>query len=182
MPTTILVTGACGYIGAHTCVALLEAGYQVVGIDNFSNSSIEAMQRVRRITGVDCPCHEIDVRDGAALRTLLATVPIDAVMHFAGLKAVGESVARPLDYFDNNVCGSVTLLQEAMYAGIGIFIFSSSATVYGDPASLPLTEDAPLSVTNPYGRSKLIVEQMLADLGVARPALRIGVLRYFNPV
>ncbi len=182
MTTTILVTGACGYIGAHTCVALLEAGYQVVGVDNLSNSSLEAMQRVRRISGVDVPCHQIDVRDGAALRALLATVPIDAVMHFAGLKAVGESVARPLDYFDNNVCGSVTLLQEAMYAGIGIFIFSSSATVYGDPQSLPLTEDAPLSVTNPYGRSKLIVEQMLADLNAARPALRLGVLRYFNPV
>jgi UDP-glucose 4-epimerase len=182
MPNTILVTGACGYIGSHTCVALLEAGYHVVGIDNFSNSSPEAMHRVRTITGLDCPCHEIDIRDGAALRTLFALEPVDAVMHFAGLKAVGESVARPLDYFDNNVSGSVTLLQEAVYAGVGIIIFSSSATVYGDPATLPLTEDAPLSVTNPYGRSKLIVEQMLADLNVAVPSLRIGVLRYFNPV
>jgi UDP-glucose 4-epimerase len=182
MPTTILVTGACGYIGSHTCVELLAAGFRVIGIDNFSNSSIEAMRRVERIAGTKVPCHEVDVRDRAALRALFDDTPIDAVIHFAGLKAVGESVAQPLAYFDNNVSGSVTLLQESLRAGVGIFVFSSSATVYGDPASLPLKENAALSVTNPYGRSKLIVEQMLADLNAANPSLRIGVLRYFNPV
>ena len=182
MKKNILVTGASGFIGSHTCVELLAAGYDVVGIDNFSNSSLEAIRRVERIADRRVPFHEVDVRDADGLRHVFATHAIDAVIHFAGLKAVGESVAKPLMYFDNNVSGTVTLLQEMAHAGVEPFVFSSSATVYGDPAFLPLTESAPLSATNPYGRSKLMVEQILGDLIVAQPEARIGILRYFNPV
>lgn len=179
---TILVTGAAGYIGSHTCVELLDAGYSVVALDNLCNSSRESLSRVEKITGHPIPFYEADVRDRVTLRALLKTHHIDAAIHFAGLKAVGESVAHPLGYFENNVGGSISLLQTLGEAGVKRFVFSSSATVYGDPESVPLTETARLSVTNPYGRSKLMVEQVLEDLGRSDPEWAIGVLRYFNPV
>ena len=181
MGHTILVTGASGYIGSHTCACLLQAGWQVIGIDNLSNSSPRAIERVEQIVDREMPFHAIDVRDHAALTRLLQQEAIAAVIHFAGLKAVGESVARPLDYYDNNVCGSVSLLRVLHQQGVRKLVFSSSATVYGDPSSVPVTEDAPTSATNPYGRSKLMVEQVLADLAHADPEWRIATLRYFNP-
>lgn len=179
---TILVTGASGYIGSHTCIELLEAGYAVVALDNLSNSSPASLQQVERITGTSLPLHRADIRDRAALDAILAAHPVDAVIHFAGLKAVGESVEQPLAYFDNNVNGTLALLQAMRQAGVRRFVFSSSATVYGDPASVPIAETAPLSATNPYGRTKLMVEQILADLERSDPAWAAGVLRYFNPV
>lgn len=178
---TILVTGASGYIGSHTCVELLSAGYSVVALDNLSNSSPESLKRVEKITGHVIPFYEADIRDRAALDALLKTHRIDAAIHFAGLKAVGESVAKPLAYFENNVGGTVTLLQALGDAGVKKFLFSSSATVYGDPESVPINESARVSTTNPYGRSKLMVEQVLEDLGKSDSAWSIGVLRYFNP-
>lgn len=178
---TILVTGACGYIGSHTCLELLNAGYAVVAYDNLSNSSRESLLRVEKITGKEIMSYEADVRDRGMLRTVLREHHIDAAIHFAGLKAVGESVAKPLLYFDNNVVGTHTLLQALSDAGIKHFLFSSSATVYGDPESVPIAESARLSVTNPYGRTKLMVEQMLDDLRRADPEWTVGVLRYFNP-
>lgn len=178
---TILVTGACGYIGSHTCIALAEAGYSLVALDNLCNSSRVALQRVEKIVDRSIPFHETDVRDRVALDAILQAHPIAAVIHFAGLKAVGESVEQPLAYFDNNVSGTVTLLEALRDAGIKRFVFSSSATVYGDPQSVPIAESAPLSTTNPYGRSKLIVEQVLNDLAQSDPSWAIGILRYFNP-
>ncbi|MES2537662.1 MAG: UDP-glucose 4-epimerase GalE [Pseudomonadota bacterium] len=182
MPKKILVTGAAGYIGSHTCVELLQAGYDVVALDNLSNSSRESISRVEKITGKSIPFHEADVRERSSLDAILRAHPIDAAIHFAGLKAVGESVAKPLLYFDNNVTGTVVLLQALADAGVKRFVFSSSATVYGDPESLPLKESARLSVTNPYGRSKLMVEEILEDLRLADAEWNLGVLRYFNPV
>jgi UDP-glucose 4-epimerase len=181
-PKKILVTGASGFIGSHTCVELLQAGYDVVALDNLSNSSPVALTRVEQITGRAPIWVQADVRDQAALNAVLQEHSIDAVIHFAGLKAVGESVAQPLAYFDNNVSGTVTLLQALKTAGVKHVVFSSSATVYGDPESVPILESAPLRTTNPYGRSKLIVEQMLFDLAHSDASWRIGVLRYFNPV
>jgi UDP-glucose 4-epimerase len=178
----ILVTGAAGFIGSHTCVELLQAGFDVVALDNLANSSRESLARVGQITGRAPIWVQADVRDQTALDALLQEHTIDAVIHFAGLKAVGESVAQPLAYFDNNVSGTVTLLQALTKAGVRQFVFSSSATVYGDPESVPILESAPLRTTNPYGRSKLIVEQMLSDLAQSDASWRIGVLRYFNPV
>lgn len=178
---TILVTGAAGYIGSHTCVELLNDGYAVVALDNFCNSSREALRRVERITDTQVTLYDADIRDRAALDRILREHRIDAVIHFAGLKAVGESVAQPLVYFENNVGGSITLLQSLAQANVKRFVFSSSATVYGDPESVPIEESARLSVTNPYGRSKLMVEQVLADLQQSDPSWAIGVLRYFNP-
>ena len=178
----ILVTGGAGYIGSHTCVELLEAGYEPVVFDNLSNSKPAALERVARIAGKTLEFVEGDIRDSAALDAVLRERSIDAVIHFAGLKAVGESVEKPLEYYDNNVSGTVTLLQAMRDAGVKNIVFSSSATVYGDPASLPIREDFPLSATNPYGRSKLIIEDILRDLYRADQSWNIGILRYFNPV
>ena len=178
----ILVTGGAGYIGSHTCVELQNAGYGVTVFDNFSNSSPESLRRVARITGKSPVLVEGDIRDGTALKRALADSGADAVIHFAGLKAVGESVEHPLAYYDNNVVGTVRLLEAMRDANVKTLVFSSSATVYGDPQRLPLTEDHPLSATNPYGRSKLMIEDMLRDLYRSDPSWRISLLRYFNPV
>ncbi|CUA94709.1 UDP-glucose 4-epimerase GalE [Thiomonas bhubaneswarensis] len=179
---TILVTGGAGYIGSHTCVALIEAGYTPVVYDNLCNSSAESLARVERITGKRPAFVQADIRDVARLDAVFAQHKIDAVIHFAGLKAVGESVEKPLMYYDNNVGGTVVLLQVMQRAKVNNLIFSSSATVYGDPASVPIREDFPLSATNPYGRSKLMIEEILGDLYRAEPHWRIARLRYFNPV
>ncbi len=181
MSGSILVTGATGYIGSHTCVCLLRAGWRVIAIDNLSNSSPRAVLRIQEICGQPMPFHPIDVRDAAALSRLLQQENISAVIHFAGLKAVGESVSRPLDYFDNNVSGTITLLRVLHQEGVRKLVFSSSATVYGDPADVPISESAPLAATNPYGRTKLFIEQILGDLCAGDPEWRVATLRYFNP-
>lgn len=182
MSKTVLVTGGAGYIGCHACVSLLETDHRVVVVDNFCNSNAEAIARVEQIVGASVPLIEGDIRDAACLNALFAEHDIDAVMHFAGLKAVGESVEKPLEYYDNNVTGTLVLLAAMERAGVNKLIFSSSATVYGDPASVPIREDFPLSATNPYGRSKLMIEEILGDWHTARPGWSIGRLRYFNPV
>ncbi len=178
----ILVTGGAGYIGSHTCVALIQAGYEVLVLDNFSNSKPESLQRVAAITGKTVPLVRGDVRDRLVLRDIFRTHAIDGVIHFAGLKSVGESVEQPLTYYDNNVSGSVILAEVMAEFGIQMLVFSSSATVYGDPASLPIREDFPLGATNPYGGSKLMVEQIYTDLATSDGGWRIALLRYFNPV
>lgn len=178
----ILVTGGAGYIGSHTCVELLAAGMSVVVVDNLSNSKEEALHRVREIAGRDLGFIQADLRDRATMDAILRDGRFDAVVHFAGLKAVGESVAMPLTYYDNNLGGTFSLCQAMAAAGVKNLVFSSSATVYGDPASVPIREDFPLSATNPYGRSKLFIEEILRDLQVADPAWKIALLRYFNPV
>jgi UDP-glucose 4-epimerase len=178
----ILVTGGAGYIGSHTCVELLLAGYDVVVFDNLCNSRSSVLERVARIAGRQPAFVQGDVRDRVALEQVFAAHAIHAVIHFAGLKAVGESVAEPLRYYDNNVGGSIMLCETMAKFGVRNIVFSSSATVYGDPATVPITEDFPLSATNPYGRSKLMVEQILGDLHVSDPGWRIALLRYFNPV
>jgi UDP-glucose 4-epimerase len=178
----ILVTGGMGYIGSHTCVELLHAGHQVVILDNLDNSERAVQQRVEKIAGKALTFIEADIRDRAAVEAAFAAHKVDAVIHFAGLKAVGESVEQPLRYYDNNVTGSIVLFETMQKFGVDTLVFSSSATVYGDPASVPITEDFPLSATNAYGRSKLMIEEMLRDLAVAQPAWRIALLRYFNPV
>ena len=179
----VLVTGGAGYIGSHTCVALAAAGIRPLVLDNFCNSRRSVLERVERICGVAPLLVEGDVRDQVLLAKLFAEYPVTAVVHFAALKAVGESVREPLRYYDNNVAGTVSLLRAMQVAGVHTLVFSSSATVYGDPASLPIREDFPLSATNPYGWSKLMMEQVLADLDAAEPSLwRIARLRYFNPV
>lgn len=178
----ILVCGGTGYIGSHTCVVLAERGHELVVADNFSNSSPRVLERLRAITGAPLAFREVDLRDRAATRDLLAGAGFDAVVHFAALKAVGESCERPLDYFDNNISGTVHLLQAMQEAGVRRLVFSSSATVYGDPDGVPVREDAPLRVTNPYGRTKLVVEQLIGDLCACDPGFRAGILRYFNPV
>lgn len=179
---TILVTGGAGYIGSHTCVALIEAGYTPVVFDNLCNSSAESLARVGRITGKRPAFVQADIRDAGRLDAVFAQHKIDAVIHFAGLKAVGESVEKPLMYYDNNVGGTVVLLEAMQRAKVHNLIFSSSATVYGDPASVPIREDFPLSATNAYGRSKLMIEEILGDLHRAESHWRIARLRYFNPV
>lgn len=178
----ILVTGGAGYIGSHTCVELLEAGHEIVVFDNFSNSQPEALARVERITGGRPTLVEGDIRDQAAVAAALRRYQCEAVVHFAGLKAVGESVEQPLAYYDCNVIGTHRLLMAMADCGVRTLVFSSSATVYGDPQRLPLSEDHPLSATNPYGRSKLFIEDMLRDVYGADPSWRIAILRYFNPV
>ncbi len=184
MPTapTILLTGAAGYIGSHTWLALHRAGYRVVGLDDHSNSSPRVLQRLQQLMGQTPVFERASVTDATALDSLLQRHAVDAVVHFAAFKAVGESVARPLAYYANNIGGLVTLSQALLAHGVHRFVFSSSATVYGDPQTLPILEDAPLSATNPYGRSKLMSEQILADLGLAVPAWQTACLRYFNPV
>ncbi len=179
---SVLVTGGAGYIGTHTMVELLNAGHSVVCLDNFSNSSAEAVRRVEKITGKQVTLVEGDIRDTDTLELLLSQRPIDRVVHFAALKAVGESVAQPLAYYDNNVAGTLSLLAACQRRGVKRFVFSSSATVYGNPQSLPLTEDAPLSAVNPYGATKLMVERILEDLCHADPEFSAVSLRYFNPV
>lgn len=180
--STILVTGGAGYIGSHTCVELLQAGHEIVVFDNFFNSHPEVLQRVRRISGKPLTLVQGDIRDQAALEGALRQHGCTAVIHFAGLKAVGESTEKPLDYYDNNFVGTLRLLQAMRAAAVKTLIFSSSATVYGEPQFLPLTEEHPLSAINPYGRSKLMIEDMLRDLFQAEPEWRITLLRYFNPV
>ena len=182
MSQKILVTGGAGYIGTHTCIALHAAGYEMVVYDNLSNSSLEAMQRVSALIGQPIEFIEGDIRDAERLRQVFAAHQFFGVIHFAGLKAVGESVAKPLWYYDNNVSGTITLLQMMQEYAVKNFIFSSSATVYGDPESLPITEESKRSCTNPYGQSKLTVEYILEDLSRADRALNLITLRYFNPV
>lgn len=179
---TILVTGGTGYIGSHTVVQLLAAGNKVVILDNLVNSKREVVNRIEQITGKRVDLVVGDIRDRAVLRSLFANQAIDAVIHFAGLKAVGESVAEPLKYYDNNVSGSVVLFEEMARANVKTLVFSSSATVYGDPGVVQYTEDLPLKPVNVYGRTKLMVEDILRDLKHADPAWRIALLRYFNPV
>lgn len=178
----ILVTGGAGYIGSHTCVELLQAGVDVTVFDNFSNSHPEALIRIQQITGKPVRLIKGDCRDRAALAAALRNTKASAVIHFAGFKAVGESVEQPLMYYDNNFNGTVQLLEAMKACGVKTLVFSSSCTVYGEPQRLPLTEDHPLSATNPYGRSKLMVEEMLRDLIRSDSSWRIGILRYFNPV
>jgi UDP-glucose 4-epimerase len=178
----ILVTGGAGYIGSHTCVELLGAGHDVVVVDNLCNSKPLALERVQALAGRSLRFVEADLRDRAALDQLFSSCAFDAVIHFAGLKAVGESTEHPLDYHDNNVGGTLALCQAMAAAGVKVIVFSSSATVYGDPASVPIREGARLSVANPYGRSKLIIEDILRDLHQADPSWCIALLRYFNPV
>ncbi len=178
----ILVTGGMGYIGSHTVVELQQAGHDVVVVDNLSNAVVSVQERVQKITGKPFQFEEADIRDRAALERIFGAHKVEAVIHFAGLKAVGESVAQPLRYYDNNVNGSVILFETMAKFGVRSLVFSSSATVYGDPASVPIREDFPLSATNPYGRSKLMIEDILRDLAKAEPDWRIALLRYFNPV
>lgn len=178
----ILVTGGTGYIGSHTVVELIKAGHELLVYDNLSNSSPKVLDRIEAITGHRPNFVEADIRDAAALGTVFAQYPISAVIHFAGLKAVGESVEQPLRYYDNNVLGSIRLFEAMDAANVRTLVFSSSATVYGDPATVPIREDFPLSATNPYGRSKLHIEEMLRDIARANSDWRIALLRYFNPV
>lgn len=182
MNKTVLVTGGAGYIGSHACVVLMEAGYQVLVLDNFSNSRPEVFDRVQIIVGSRPQFIEGDIRDADLLDSIFENNNISSVMHFAGLKAVGESVSKPLEYYQNNVTGTLNLLQAMDRAGVSNLVFSSSATVYGDPASVPIDETFPCSATNPYGRSKLIVEEILGDWILANPNWSIACLRYFNPV
>lgn len=178
----ILVTGGTGYIGSHTVVELIEAGHELMILDNLSNSSSKVIERIDRITGKTPHFVEGDIRNTALLAELFAQNAIEGVIHFAGWKAVGESVAKPLDYYDNNIYGTLCLIQAMDAANVRTIVFSSSATVYGAPPSLPIREDFPLGATNPYGRTKLFIEEMLRDLAVSNPEWRIALLRYFNPV
>lgn len=178
----ILVTGGAGYIGSHTCVELIESGYTPIVYDNFSNSSTVALDRVKTITGQQVTFVEGDIRDSEALEKVIKTHNVEAVIHFAGLKAVGESVEKPLMYYDNNVAGSINLLEAMKNCDLKKVIFSSSATVYGDPATVPILENFPISATNPYGQSKLMVEEIMSDLYASDNTWNISLLRYFNPV
>ena len=180
--STILVTGGAGYIGSHTAVELLNAGHQVVIVDNLCNSSAKVLDRIEALAGKNFSFVQADVRDGAVLDRIFAEHRIDGVIHFAGLKAVGESVAQPLRYFDNNVGSTLALLHAMDRANVRRIVFSSSATVYGDPEQVPITEGSRLQVTNPYGRTKLICEDILRDLQQTDPRWHVAILRYFNPV
>ena len=182
MKPAILLTGATGYIGSHTWLALLAAGFEVVGVDDFSNSSPEVLNRLQALSGRTPVFERLDVCDAAALTSLFQRHRFQATVHFAAFKAVGESAQKPLDYYANNLGGLLNVCRVMQQQGVHRFVFSSSATVYGDPASLPITESFPLSATNPYGQTKLIGETILRDLGAANPAWQTGCLRYFNPV
>ena len=178
----ILVTGGAGYIGSHTCVELLAAGHEVTIFDNFCNSQPQAILRIERISGKKVHAIKGDIRSRPSLTMALRQSRATAVIHFAGLKSVGESVEKPLEYYDNNVVGTLRLLEAMVECRVGTLVFSSSATVYGNPQQLPLTEDHPLSATNPYGQTKLDIENMLRALHQSDPSWRISILRYFNPV
>ncbi len=178
----VLVTGGAGYIGSHTCVELLMAGYDVIVVDSLINSREESVRRIAEISGRTPRFHKVDLLDKAGLEAVFQETKVDAVIHFAGLKAVGESVDMPLRYYTNNITGSLVLFGVMAEYGVKNLVFSSSATVYGDPASLPITEDFPLKASNPYGWAKVMLEQILRDLHHADPALNIALLRYFNPV
>lgn len=178
----VLLTGGTGYIASHTALVLAEAGHRVVLLDNLFNSTADVVDRLRLICGQAMPFVKADIRDRTALERSLREFEVEAVFHFAGLKAVGESVAKPLEYFDNNVGGTVSLLQAMRTVGVRTLVFSSSATVYGEPQYLPLDEEHPTAAVNPYGRTKLHIEEILRDLAASDPAWRISSLRYFNPV
>jgi UDP-glucose 4-epimerase len=178
----VLVCGGAGFIGSHTCVVLAEHGHEVVIVDSHVNSSPKVLQRIEALTGSTIPAYTLDLRDSAALAEVFCTHRIDAVVHFAALKAVGESCEQPLRYFDNNIGGTISLLNAMRTAGVGKVVFSSSATVYGEPDEVPIREGAPLRATNPYARSKLIVEQILSDICHVDKSFHAACLRYFNPV
>ncbi|MEM6485613.1 MAG: UDP-glucose 4-epimerase GalE [Pseudomonadota bacterium] len=179
---TVLLTGGAGYIGSHACVSFCQADCEVVLLDNYSNSSPAVLERLEQITGRKLHVHRVDIRDSKALNRVVSEVSPDAVVHFAGLKAVGESVARPVDYYQNNVSGTLNLLEAMRSAEVFNLVFSSSATVYGDPETVPIRESFPRSATNPYGRSKLFIEDMLTDLVASDDRWKVANLRYFNPV
>lgn len=178
----ILVTGGAGYIGSHTVVELLNVGEEVVIVDNFINSSPEVLEKIKEITKKDFKFYEVDILDEEKLEQVFEENEIESVIHFAGLKAVGESVEKPLEYYHNNLTGTITLLNVMKKYNCKKIVFSSSATVYGSPEKLPIKEDFPLSTTNPYGTTKLMIEQILQDIGKADPEFRIAILRYFNPI
>lgn len=178
----ILVTGGAGYIGSHTCVELLEAGYEVIVVDNFSNSKRTSIERVKNITGKDFAFYKLDLLDREALESVFIENKIEAVIHFAGLKAVGESIRIPLHYYYTNVTGTLILCELMQKHGVKNIVFSSSATVYGMPDTVPITEDFPLNATNPYGRTKLMIEEVLRDLSIADAEWSVALLRYFNPI
>ncbi len=182
MNTPILVTGGTGFIGSHTSVALLEAGHDVLILDNLSNSNVAVIERIKQICGREPGFIEGDIRDKSVLKRLFEAHQVTSVIHFAGLKAVGESVEQPLAYYDNNVGGTLDLLAAMRHADVKTMVFSSSATVYGDPASVPISEDFPRSTTNPYGATKLMIEDIMADVYHSEPGWRFARLRYFNPV
>ncbi|MCQ2436806.1 MAG: UDP-glucose 4-epimerase GalE [Clostridia bacterium] len=178
----VLVTGGAGFIGSHTCVELLNAGHEIVIVDNFVNSSSAALDSIRKITGKEFTFVEADLRDRAAMKQLFDAHAVDAVIHFAGLKAVGESVQKPVEYYDNNLIGTLVLLEEMIAHNVNRLVFSSSATVYGMNNPVPFSEEMPTSATNPYGYTKVMIEQMLIDLVKAHPEMSVVLLRYFNPI
>ena len=178
----IMVTGGTGYIGSHTCIELIKAGYEIVVLDNLCNSSLESMKRVEKLSGSNIPFHKVDVRDKVALTQLFKQYSIDGVIHFAGLKVVGESVEKPIEYYNNNVGGTLILAEVMREFNCKTFVFSSSAAVYGNPHTVPIKEDFPLSATNSYGRSKLMIEEFLQDVFISDGSWHIALLRYFNPV
>ncbi|MGI6085507.1 MAG: UDP-glucose 4-epimerase GalE [Acetivibrionales bacterium] len=178
----ILVTGGAGYIGSHTCVELLNAGYEIIVVDNLSNSSEKALDRVKKITGKNLAFYNVDLLDKESLNNIFDKERIDSVIHFAGLKAVGESVSKPIEYYHNNITGTLVLCDAMRKHGVKDIVFSSSATVYGNPETVPIKEDFPRWATNPYGRTKLVIENLLEDIYVADNSWNIIILRYFNPV
>jgi UDP-glucose 4-epimerase len=178
----ILVTGGAGYIGSHTCVELIESGYDVIVVDNLSNSSIESLRRVEKITKTIIPFYKIDVNNKFELTKIFEKCKIEGVIHFAGLKAVGKSVENPIQYYNNNICGTLALIDVMNKFNCKTFVFSSSATVYGNPHTVPIKENFPLFATNPYARSKIVLENFLKDIFIADNKYKIGILRYFNPI